>query len=541
MAEEKKILKKKWNIRKAQSIRFRFLTTVIFAMLAITFFVGGLSIYEVDNYIQDQSEAFVKVTCTNEAERINNSLKNMERSVTIMESYLLDFFKTEADVEDREVQKQVTESAEKMFIDVVKHTSTAGAVAYYFRFDPAISDSKAGLFYSKQNGCDEFVSFEPTDLSAYDKDDTEHVGWFWQPYEKKAPVWMKPYHNQNNNILMISYVIPMYFGEKFIGVVGMDFDYKALETQVNGIEIYENGFACLELDGAILSDDKGSSDAKGDIDSQNYLRVSEKLTNGMTLALFASYDDIRQTRNDIGIRIFFIVLVLSIVFTLIAALVVQRISNPLKNLTNAAIKLSNGDYNVELVKSDAYEIKLLNSAFEDMVIYLREREEHLHLSANRDSMTGLRNTTSYASWVARFDKELAESPFDFGIVVFDLNNLKKTNDTYGHEVGDKLIVTSAKIISDVFKRSPVFRIGGDEFLAVLQNNDLENHHELLEALSVRCRNTFINENKQIPIDIAFGLAQFEAGKDLKFQDVFNRADQAMYENKREVKPELYNH
>jgi diguanylate cyclase (GGDEF)-like protein len=176
-----------------------------------------------------------------------------------------------------------------------------------------------------------------------------------------------------------------------------------------------------------------------------------------------------------------------------------------------------------------------------MVIYLREREEHLHLSANRDSMTGLRNTTSYASWVARFDKELAESPFDFGIVVFDLNNLKKTNDTYGHEVGDKLIVTSAKIISDVFKRSPVFRIGGDEFLAVLQNNDLENHHELLEDLSARCRNTFINENKQIPIDIAFGLAQFEAGKDLKFQDVFNRADQAMYENKREVKPELYNH
>ena len=537
MAEEKKILKKKWNIGKTQSIRFRFLTTVILAMLAITFFVGGISIYEVDNYIQDQSKAFVKVTCTNEAERINNGLKNMERSVTIMESYLLDFFKSEADVEDREVQKRVTESAEKMFIDVVKHTSTTGAVAYYFRFDPAISDSKAGLFYSKQNGGDEFISFEPTDLSAYDKDDTEHVGWFWQPYEKKAPVWMKPYYNQNNNILMISYVIPMYFGERFIGVVGMDFDYMALENQVNGIKIYENGFACLELEGVVLSDDKFCSNAKGDIDPQNYLRVSEELTNGMTLALFASYDDIRQTRNDIGIRIFFIVLILSTVFTAIAAWVVQKISNPLKNLTGAAIKLSNGDYNVELAKSDAYEIKLLNSAFEDMVIYLREREEHLHLSAHRDSMTGLRNTTSYASWVARFDRELAESPFDFGIVVFDLNNLKKTNDTYGHEMGDKLIVTSAKIISDVFKRSPVFRIGGDEFLAVLQNKDLENHGELLEALSARCRNTFINENKQISIEIAFGFAQFEADKDLRFQDVFNRADRAMYENKRDVKPE----
>ena len=42
----------------------------------------------------------------------------------------------------------------------------------------------------------------------------------------------------------------------------------------------------------------------------------------------------------------------------------------------------------------------------------------------------------------------------------------------------------------------------------------------------------------MPIEIAFGFAQFEAGKDLKFQDVFNRADRAMYENKRDVKPKL---
>jgi diguanylate cyclase (GGDEF)-like protein len=293
----------------------------------------------------------------------------------------------------------------------------------------------------------------------------------------------------------------------------------------------------LELDGAIISGDEYASELEENADSKKYLRVSEELTNGMTLVLFASYDDIRQARYDIGFRILFIVLILFALFTVVAAFVVKRISDPLKKLTDAAVKLSNGDYNVEITESNAHEIKLLNTAFEDMVIYLREREEHLHLSANRDSMTGLRNTTSYSSWVARFNKEIENNLFDFGIVVFDLNNLKKTNDTYGHEVGNKLIITSAKLISEVFKRSPVFRIGGDEFLVVLQNKDLECREELFALLDEKLRNTFINGNKQIPIKIAFGFAQFEPGKDSQFEDVFKRADKAMYENKRGVKAE----
>ena len=69
---------------KTYSIQFRFLTTVIVAMLAITVFVGGLSLYEVDRYIQTQAEDFVRVTCDNEGAKINDSLKNMEKSVKIM-------------------------------------------------------------------------------------------------------------------------------------------------------------------------------------------------------------------------------------------------------------------------------------------------------------------------------------------------------------------------------------------------------------------------------------------------------------------------
>ena len=231
MSDSKLSREKKGVLNKTYSMQLGFLTTVILAMLAIAVFIGGLSIYEVDNYIQGQAEDFVNVTCINESSQINDSLGNMEKSVKIMESYLMDFFTSEEDIKDRDLQERVINRADQMFIDVVSHTSTAGAISYYFRVDPAISDGKTGLFYSKMNGSDEFSSLEPTDLLAYDKNDTEHVGWFWQPYEAGEPIWMKPYYNQNNLTLMISYVVPMYFGETFIGVVGMDFDYKVLSIR----------------------------------------------------------------------------------------------------------------------------------------------------------------------------------------------------------------------------------------------------------------------------------------------------------------------
>ena len=174
-----------------------------------------------------------------------------------------------------------------------------------------------------------------------------------------------------------------------------------------------------------------------------------------------------------------------------------------------------------------------------MTVRLREREELLHLSANRDSLTGLRNTTSYTSWVAKFNQEIENGNIEFGVAVFDLNNLKKANDKYGHAIGNKLIISAAKLISDVFKRSLVFRIGGDEFLVVLQNKDLENCEKLFVQLELNCANTYVEEDgAKIPISIASGFVRFDPSKDKHFGDVFKRADDTMYENKSKFKASL---
>ena len=533
MNTNKLLKEKKRKFNKTHSMQFRILATIIFAMLAITVFIGGISIYEVDKYIQGESENFVKVTCDNEGAQINNIFEDMEKSVKVMESYIMDFFTEEVQIEDQDFQEKVVNSTDQMFTDVAKHTG--GAVAYYFRFDPAISNSKTGFFYSKTKENDEFVSLEPTDISLYEKEDTEHVGWFWQPYEAGKPVWMLPYYNQNNNIYMISYVIPMYYKEKFIGVVGMDFDYTVLAERVHEIKIYENGFAHLEIDGTVICSDYNGLKSEINDNSNKYLRASKELVNGMELILSASYDDIRQIRYEIGFEILFVVLVLSAFFTIIAIFVVRKIVAPLKKLADASVKLSNGDYNVEFVNSNVSEIELLNTAFENMAMHLHEREKELRFSASHDSLTGLRNTTSYKRWVTEFDKEIQKETANFGVVVFDLNNLKETNDTYGHDVGDKLIASAAKMISNVFKRSPVFRIGGDEFVAILKHKDLDFCEELFVRLDAMCENTIIEGKGKTSISIARGFALFESDKDFCFNDVFKRADNAMYENKRKIK------
>ena len=520
---------------KERSLQFRFLITVMSAILTVSIFVGGYSIYEVDSYIQNQAYNLIEVTCENEAIKINDTFRNMEKSVRIMETYVLSFFESATDIENRDKQNEAIQFVNKMFVNVAKDTE--GAIAYYLRLNPAISDSTAGVFYSKIDGGDEYVRFEPTDLSLYDKEDTEHVGWYWQPYEAGKPIWMTPYYNQNNNILMISYVVPLYHENSFIGVVGMDFDYTFLTEIIHRIKIYENGFAHLELNNVVIHDSTESvASASLHNNAEKYLRISKDLANGMTLVLSASYDDIRQIRYEIAYKILFIVLLFVLVFSLLVFFMVKKIVKPLKELTDASVKLSKGDYEVEIAHSNIREINLLSNAFENMIMNLREHKDLQHRLAHRDSLTGLRNTTSYKRWVVDFDKMIKEGGVSFGVIVLDINYLKKINDTYGHIYGNELLITASRIICDTFKRSPVFRIGGDEFLVILQNRDLADKEQLFANFDSACAMTYVNkDNVRFPVSIAKGFSEFDPDKDTHFSEVFERADSEMYKNKRIMK------
>ena len=87
--------------------------------------------------------------------------------------------------------------------------------------------------------------------------------------------------------------------------------------------------------------------------------------------------------------------------------------------------------------------------------------------ANIDALTGMRNKHAYVDLEAQIDREIQAGTSDpFALVIFDVNGLKDVNDTLGHQAGDKFLQDACSEICRLFKHSPVFRIGGDEFVAV---------------------------------------------------------------------------
>ena len=126
------------------------------------------------------------------------------------------------------------------------------------------------------------------------------------------------------------------------------------------------------------------------------------------------------------------------------------------------------------------------------------------------------------------------SHYPFAIIVCDLNNLKIINDTLGHKAGDEYIRTSAKLIFDTFAHSPVFRIGGDEFVVVLVKRDYEDRKKLLEYLKNKVLANQQAGNKPV---IAVGMSTCDFENDTKVSEIFNRADNLMYQNKKELKGE----
>ena len=121
----------------------------------------------------------------------------------------------------------------------------------------------------------------------------------------------------------------------------------------------------------------------------------------------------------------------------------------------------------------------------------------------------------------------------------DLNDLKFINDTYGHDAGDELIVTISRIISETFTRSPIYRIGGDEFVVILENEDFNEHNELLQVFDEKCKEaSIVIGEKKVPVSIARGIAVYHPELDKTVEDVFKHADAAMYLYKRSAKEAL---
>jgi len=519
-------------INMKSSIRNKILNLNVSGLLLCALFVGGFGIICANNFVKENARERLELISQRESTRITAQFENVEQYVKTLTYVVLDGLDSFDILVDSSTQEQFTRQNLNFMRATIRNVSNA--VAVYLRYNPLFTPPTSGVFMAKTSKKSGIQKQVPTDFSKYEPEDIEHVGWYYVPIRSGKPLWMDPYENKNIDVYMISYVVPLFKFGKEVGVVGVDVDFNYLIQKISEIKLFETGFAYLERnDGKIAYH---PNLAVGSVAPESGDVVLEKtlLPNGMRLVLQVPKSEINKTRDVLIIKIVSFSLFILALFILISFRIARSITRPLSTLNAAAKQMTAGFLDVKFDTDSPDEIGELGKSFASARDYMKGYLDYVKGVAFKDALTSVRNRSAFDSYMKDLQKKVDQYVItEYGLVMFDVNYLKRVNDNYGHEKGNKLLINACQIICHVFEHSPVFRVGGDEFVAVLQYEDYRNRESLLKELTKRMKDSQVqNDNPWERISIAFGMTEFNSIAKENYMDVLKRADQFMYEQKR---------
>lgn len=333
---------------------------------------------------------------------LNGWIACIEQSVDTLSDYVVNEMDFDAFFRDKAYADKFTEQVQSILEDFAVHTD--GAITAYIRYNPEYSNPTSGYFLMRNSLAEDFYTVEPTDFSMYEPTDYAHVGWYYLPVENKAPLWMSPYLNENVNVYMISYVVPIYAEDgTSIGIIGMDIDFNQVTKIVDSVSIYDTGYAFLtDAKGEIMhhkdlglgqnlgelggtTGNVASKIAAGEGESSlleytyNNTRkqlVYTSLNNGMKFVLTAPDEEIRATTNTLVVKASMGGLA-AILFSLVVGLVISfLIAKPITALTKVIDKTARFDFtptqNSRLLRRYKDEIGQMANKVHEMRKSLRE-------------------------------------------------------------------------------------------------------------------------------------------------------------------------
>ncbi len=545
-----------------KSISTKFIALILAGIVISSSLIGIIAVIRVDKNTNNSTTAMLNTLANWHASEINGLMGRIEKSVEVIAGCAEKYVQSADQLYDEDFCDEYMEYIDSILLNAAN--ATDGSVSVYIRLNPEITTPSKGLFYIK-TGHDAQFHIEPnTDLSLYEPTDIEHVGWYFVPVANGKPTWMEPYQNKNIGVYMISYIIPIYCRNDLLGVVGMDIDFNLIQSKVDSIQIYDTGYAYLADDNFDIvyhrNLPKGTSatDA-GIVFKSKYEQLStdyrsgvlyeyehngikrrmsfRKLNNGVNLYITAPLSEIDKAKNEVVLQIMIATVVAALLFVIVTIVICRTLIRPLKRLTAIAEEIASGDLSVKIDINTKDEIGTLARAFRHTVKKLRIYIDKMSRLAYLDTLTGVQNKTAYADVTAELEQKIADNKARFALVVLDINGLKNINDTKGHYYGDLLISSAAKLITGIFIDCPTYRIGGDEFVVLLNGIAYDERRALYGAFRTAMQ-VELEKDPDDAIIIASGLSEFIQGSDKSYDDVFKRADSAMYNNKKEIKKEV---
>lgn len=343
-----------------KSIRAKVTVSIILCSLISSVLISVISITYSSRTATNDAQTELAMSCENASGEINALVSRIEQSVNTISDIALENLDFARFQTDSAYVDSYTESLRDDFVTFAEHTD--GAICAYIRYNPDFTDPTSGIFLTRPDTQSEFTSSTPTDFSIYDKDDVAHVGWYYIPVENKAPIWMDPYLNENVNIYMVSYVVPLYVDGVSVGIIGMDIDFGQMTDYTDSVKVFDTGYSfivdkngiiqhhvsiptgtdlreyeggSLAFVGDFMEDDANQSTMIGyTMDGESRYLTFSKLNTGMKLAMTVPTEEVKAHAKSVAIQTIGAMSLGVIISIILGILIGSSISGPIKKITD---------------------------------------------------------------------------------------------------------------------------------------------------------------------------------------------------------------
>ena len=536
------------------------------------------------------ASAQMNLFCEERADDINLEMARIEDAVSSLARWTRSRIPdVETIKEDGELRDAIVDDADDLIRFMTEHNDfIEGAYIHYTLDVTGITDREEGVYYTRNDdGNFKTIPFTQEEIV----NDPVAEDWYYGPIRLGEPAWTKPYYDYSVENYIVSYIEPVFIGDTPVAVIGIDISFTRVIDWVDTFSYQESGYMFLkEADGTVHyhyddlvnghmhGDEMDRVQENGDLmnepatgteivryyfEDRDRAMVFVTLRNGMKLVLCDDYANIYSERDNAVVLMIILSVLITMLIAIVAVVMVNRITDPLRKITEAARAVSENNFDVDLPPENDDEIgelsKMTRLAIENAraraekaASKVREQERKIEKSAKVlkqqgddlvamknlayvDSLTNVKNKLAYDDTVEYINEKIRNGTAEFAVIMCDLNYLKHINDNLGHMAGDEAIQKTASILCKAFPLSTVFRIGGDEFAVIPTGLDYSRIDEKLDALKTMLESQRnISDNYLERISLAFGCAIFERGKDTSYQEVFERADKIMYEEKKKI-------
>lgn len=527
----------------------------LLGVFAIVSTIYSISLYNT-NYAD--AEKYIWAQCREIRNNFNDQLGRMEMA-SDMVRYQAKYYMLDKRIPTDERYERFRTAA----VETAQYAHNIYSV--YYTANRELYDGSRDFFYIFDESSGSPREAVPRNPLTFEEETGLPAVWYYSAAESGKSCWVGPYDKQSlsEEGEVITYTVPVINSDgDLIGVIGMEFSLRLILEELNRISLYKNGYIFLtdssgsilyhptyeygtkfddvqavqwELTQQLLSEENPEHLIPYTLNGEKRAMAAMRLENDMVMIASVPQSDINAKFYETITEALLVFIIIFIATNIIGLAFARHFSAPVKKLSEASQRIMEGDMTVDIDYKGEDEIGILIDNFKEMAAQLQKRLDKYSTMAYTDVLTGVNNQSSFEINAALMDEKIAENYTDFGVVMVDLNNLKVTNERFGHTAGDRLIRNSAAIISYAFTHSPVFRVGADEFVILLEKEDFYERDLRIENMKILIDKSNENLPEIKKISLSYGVAVFEPDTDKCFSDVLSRADRLMFEHKRLAK------